>query len=139
MDSVRPGPGHWLAYAFGAGLPSRHREWVLRDTTSPTWALRHIARSLVQVSPIIVAILVFVPGPFWIRAGMVAGGTAIALIFSVAYMNETIEHRLVKAGYPAGTGAAVRERRSTDTRTADVARRRARIADRQAARARRHA
>jgi hypothetical protein len=70
---------------------------------------------------------------------MVVGGSAMGLLFALAYMTETIEHRLVKAGYAAGTGAAERERRSTAARTEAVARRRANITARQAARARKHA
>ena len=32
------------------------------------------------------------------------GGVAMGLIYSLGYMVETTEHRLVKAGYPVGTG-----------------------------------
>jgi hypothetical protein len=131
MSEKRPGPWLWLRYAFGAGLPDRYREWVLRDTTAPTWILRHLARAFAQILLLIVAVLVFVPGPFWIRATMAVGGILIALLFSLAYMTETVEHRLVKAGYPSGTGEAVRERRVTRTRTEALARRRERIAARQ--------
>jgi hypothetical protein len=130
----RPGPLAWLRYAFGAGLAPEYREWVLYDTTSSTWLLRQFARTLTQLSPAIAALLIFVPGPFWIRATMVVGGTAMALLFSAAYMTETLEHRLVKAGYPVGTGEATREQRAATTRTAELAQRRARIAARRAAR-----
>jgi hypothetical protein len=138
-SSKRPGVFRWLGYAFGAGLPAEYDEWVLHDTTAPTWVLRHLARTLVQLALVIAAVLIFVPGPFWIRAVMVAGGTFMALLFAAAYMTETVEHRLVKAGYPAGTGEATRERRSTEARTAAVARRQARLVARREAQAHKHA
>jgi hypothetical protein len=124
----------WLGYAFGAGLAPRYREWVLYDTTSSTWLLRQFARTLTQLAPAVAAVLIFVPGPFWIRATMVVGGTAMALVFSAAYMTETLEHRLMKAGYPVGIGEATREHRAAATRTAELAARRARQAARRAAR-----
>jgi hypothetical protein len=40
------------------------------------------------------------------------GGAIMGLIFSVAYVHETAEHRLVKAGYPLGTGPATRAERT---------------------------
>ena len=45
---VRPAPHRWIWYALGGGLPERNRGWVLHDTTTGTWWLRHIARSLVR-------------------------------------------------------------------------------------------
>ena len=35
----------------------------------------------------------------------------LGLLFSLAYMTETIEHRVAKAGYPAGTAAQLRAER----------------------------
>ncbi len=139
MTSNRPTALQWLRYAFGAKLPDRCDTWVLHDATTPTWVLRQIARTLVQIALLITVILVFVPGAFWIRAVMVAGGTAIALLFSLSYMTETIEHRLVKAGYAAGTGERLRAQRAATARTAAVTQRRERTAARQAARAHKHA
>src|SRR5687767_11313906 len=40
---VRPAPHRWLWYALGGRLPARHRGWVLFDTTTGTWGLRHVA------------------------------------------------------------------------------------------------
>lgn len=39
-------------------LPDRHREWVLNDATCRTWWLRHVARSLVQLTPVAILLLV---------------------------------------------------------------------------------
>jgi hypothetical protein len=110
----RPNPLQWLWYAFGGGLPARLAPWVLHDTTCRTWWLRHIVRALVQIAPFVVAIIVFVPGPLWLRTMCALGGAIMGLIFSLSYLHETAEHRLVKAGYPLGTGPATRAERTAD-------------------------
>ncbi len=135
MSTPRPGPFRWLAYAYGAGLPERYDEWVLHDTTTRTWALRHFARAMTQLAPFIVLVLAFVPGAFWIRLVACLGATALALIFSFAYAVETIEHRLVKAGYASGTGEIMRRERAETARTIATAERLNRIAARRARRA----
>ncbi|MGH3822723.1 MAG: DUF5313 family protein [Pseudonocardiaceae bacterium] len=111
MRTRRPGPPWWTWYAFGGKLPDRYREWVMHDVTCRTWALRHVARSLVQVTPVAILLLVLL-GPSWITYLGLAGGAIMALIYSVAYIEETGEHRLAKHGYPVGTGREVRMRRS---------------------------
>jgi len=126
----RPGPVRWLSYAFGAGLPAEFDEWVLRDTTSRTWVLRHVARALVQLAPVIAAVLVFVPGPFWIRGVGAIGATAMALLFCFAYMVETTDRRLTKAGYPSGIAEEIRRDRSAAARTEATLRRRTKAAAR---------
>jgi hypothetical protein len=69
---------------------------------------------VVQIAPIVIAIIVFVPGPIWLRVMCALGGTIMGLIFSISYAHETAEHRLVKAGYPPGTGPATRAERTAD-------------------------
>jgi hypothetical protein len=108
----RPGPLWWLWYAFGGSLPERFAPWVLHDTTCRTWWVRHVVRILVQIAPFAIAIIVFVPGPLWLRMMCALGGGIMGMIFAVAYVHETAEHRLVKAGYPVGTGVAVRAERT---------------------------
>jgi len=120
----RPTPWQWLRYSVGGGLPEELSEWVLHDTTCRSWALRQVARSLLVISPLIVVLLVLIPGPFWIRALSALGGVLMSLLYSLGYLVETTEHRLVKAGYPAGTGAAVRDGRAGDHDAAATARRR---------------
>ena len=127
---TRPGPLQWIRYAFGAALPPQYWDWVFADTTGPTWGFRHLLRALLQMTPIALPLLVFVPGPFWIRGLAVLGGVLMGVLFSLAYMDETTEHRLVKAGFPAGTGHAERERRTTEARAIATARRREKIAAR---------
>ncbi|MEU7817522.1 DUF5313 family protein [Pseudonocardia sp. NPDC049154] len=110
-EIVRPGPFRWLAYAFGAGLPARHRTWVLHDVTAPTWVLRHLIRSVVQIAPFGVALYLLVPGSPAIRATAVVMGAVIGLLYSVAFVEAAAEHRAIKAGYPEGTAAAIRRER----------------------------
>ncbi|MFW3169337.1 DUF5313 family protein [Geodermatophilus sp. CPCC 206100] len=107
---IRPAPHRWIWYAFGGSLPQRHWGWVLHDTTTPTWWVRHIARMLVQLAVPIILIMVLLPAPWGLRAACAGGGLALALFYSVAYMPESTENRVVKAGYPVGTATAHRER-----------------------------
>ncbi|MGY1602301.1 DUF5313 family protein [Geodermatophilus sp. SYSU D00815] len=107
---VRPAPHRWLWYALGGRLPGRHRGWVLHDTTTGTWWLRHIARMFVQLTVPVVLIMVFLPAPLGLRAAVAGGGIFLAMIYSLAYMAEATESRVVKAGYPVGTAQAVRDR-----------------------------
>ena len=102
----RPDPLHWIAYAFGAGLPARNNEWVLYDVTAPTWWLRHLGRATVQLLPLLVILYLVVPGPPWVRLMGSLAGALIGYFYSVAYMNESAETRVGKAGYPVGTAAA---------------------------------
>ena len=50
MPVRRPNPLQWLWYAYGGGLPERHASWVLHDTTTRTWWLRHLLRAVVQIA-----------------------------------------------------------------------------------------
>jgi len=129
-DVRRPGVLRWVWYAVGGSLPSRFGPWVLRDTTAPNWAWRHMARAVVQMSIPVALVLLLVPGPFWIRGMAALGGFLIGLLFSAAYMTETTENRLVRAGYPAGTGQAARDETGKDREARDSARRHAAAAKR---------
>ncbi|NYJ08453.1 DUF5313 family protein [Petropleomorpha daqingensis] len=106
---LRPAPHRWLWYALGGRLPQRHRAWVLHDTTTRTWALRHVARTFVQMAVPIALVLTVLPASFGLRAAAAGGGIFLALIYALAYMPEAVENRVVKAGYPAGTAQAVRD------------------------------
>ncbi|MGY1639183.1 DUF5313 family protein [Geodermatophilus sp. SYSU D00742] len=107
---VRPAPHRWVWYAFGGRLPEHNRGWVLHDTTTSTWWLRHLGRMLVQLAVPIALIMTLLPAPWGLRAACAGGGLALALLYSLAYMPESTENRVVKAGYPAGTATAHRER-----------------------------
>jgi uncharacterized protein DUF5313 len=107
---VRPAPHRWLWYALGGRLPRQNRGWVLFDTTTDTWWLRHISRTFVQMAVPIALVLTVLPAPWGLRAAAAGGGIFLAMIYSLAYMPEATENRVVKAGYPAGTAQAVRDR-----------------------------
>lgn len=132
-EPVRPGVLRWLWYAMGGGLPERHSSWVLHDTTTASWGYRHVLRAGVQMAVPIALVLLLVPGPFWIRGMTALGGLLLGLIFSFAYMTETTENRVKKAGYPVGTAQTVRDRAQAGRDAEQTARRRA-AADKRAAR-----
>lgn len=110
----RPNPIRWLAYAYGAGLPARHREWVLHDVTCRTWWLRHLGRVVVQLAPLLVLLYLVVPGPSWVRFGAITAGALIGLFYGSVYVVEASETRVMKAGYPVGAAAATREARRSE-------------------------
>jgi hypothetical protein len=118
----RPDPLHWLWYAYGGRLPRRYREWVLHDLSCRTWPLRHLARALLQVLPVVVVLLLVVPGELTIRVAAVTAGVLLGMLYSGAYMNEIAEHRAAKAGYPVGIAREVREEAQHDQRAAQAQR-----------------
>lgn len=103
---------------MGGGLPGRHREWLLHDLTTRTWWLRQLVRSIVQVLPVAVLVLILVPGELWVRVLAVVGGVSVGLIYAVAYLYEATEHRAMKAGYPRGMVQSVRDDGRADERLA---------------------
>ncbi|AEA23869.1 DUF5313 family protein [Pseudonocardia benzenivorans] len=115
----RPGPFRWLLYTFGAGLPPEYRDWVLHDVTARTWQLRHLGRTAIQIAPVAVLLFVLIPGQAWVRALAVLAGLILGFFYSVAYMYETAEHRAVKAGWPLGTAAGVRNEDRAEELAAD--------------------
>lgn len=117
---VRPNPLLWVWYAFGGRLPERHREWVLHDITTRTWVLRHLLRTLVQISPGLLFLLA--PGPLWILLMSLLGGVILSLWYSLSYMEHTSEYRLAKHGYPLGTGKATRDRKKASMHAEQAAR-----------------
>jgi Family of unknown function (DUF5313) len=108
---TRPTPLQWIWYALGGGLPRALSPWVLADTTRRTWVWRHLSRALVQLSPLLVVCVLLVPVPLAYRLSAAGGGVVLGLLFSLAYMFETTEHRVTKAGYPSGTAERVRTER----------------------------
>jgi drug/metabolite transporter superfamily protein YnfA len=129
---VRPAPHRWLWYALGGRLPRTNRGWVLHDTTTRTWWLRHVARTFVQMAVPIALVLTLLPASFGLRAAAAGGGVFLALIYALAYMAEAVENRVVKAGYPAGTAQAVRDEASIVRQQKESERKRAAAAKRAA-------
>lgn len=116
MRGRRPNPLQWLWYALGGGLPEHLSPWVLADTTGRTWILRHLARAVVQMLPVAALCLLAVPVPLDYRIAAAAGGMLLGLLFSIAFMTETTEHRVTKAGFPPGTAARLRAERAERAR-----------------------
>jgi fatty acid desaturase len=99
---IRPNPPQWIWYMFGGRLGPLHSGWVLHDTTCRTRWLRQIVRAEVQVAlPAAVVLAVFGFGAIiWAGVGL---GVLLALWYSLAYIDQTAERRLVKHGYEPGT------------------------------------
>jgi hypothetical protein len=111
VSRQRPTALQWLWYALGGGLPRELSPWVLADTTRRTWVLRHLLRALVQLLPVLLFCLLVVPVPLVYRISVAGGGLLLGLFFAMAFMTETTEHRVTKAGYPPGTAGRVRAAR----------------------------
>jgi undecaprenyl pyrophosphate phosphatase UppP len=112
----RPNPVQWIRYTYGGRLPDRYRQWVLHDTTSRTWLLRFVVRIIVEALPWLVAgfLVLTLLTPLPVAAAVAAAGLALlmSLYFTVTSADELSEARLVKHGYPPGTGKATRRRRT---------------------------
>jgi hypothetical protein len=123
---VRPSVLHWLRYTFTGSVPAKNRGWVLHDATCSTWLLRHAARYLVLIAPLIAAVMLFLPTSPSIRLGasFAAGGSL--LIGYMCFTTESLEHRIEKAGYRYGLAGRLREIRANEAQRAVVARNRAR-------------
>ena len=111
MSAQRPNPVQWIWYALGGGLPRHLSPWVLADTTGRTWIVRHLLRAVVQLAPFLAICVIAPPVPLAYRLSAAVGGLLLGLMFSIAFMTETIEHRVTKAGYPPGTAARLRAER----------------------------
>jgi len=99
---AHPGPVRWIWYTFGGRLGARYCGWVLRDTTARTRWLRQAVRGTVQVVPLALLMLVVLPFS-WLTGASIVLGLLLALWYSLAYINQTGERRLVKHGYEPGT------------------------------------
>ena len=101
---ARPNPLLWIWYTLGGRLGSAYREWVLHDTTCRTRWLRQIVRVVVQVvlPAAVVSVALTELGMDLVVLGGVACG-ALGLWYSLAYIDQTGDWRLVKHGYEPGT------------------------------------
>jgi hypothetical protein len=107
MRARRPNPLRWLWYAVGGRLPDRYREWVLWDLTSPTWVFRHLSRALTQHS--VWLLLLLLPIPISLRLWMIVVAVSVGLFFSLSFMEDASERRLIKHGFPVGLNRRIRE------------------------------
>jgi hypothetical protein len=123
---VRPNPLQWLRYTFVGSVPAKNRAWVLYDATCSTWLVRHAARYLVLIAPLIAAVMLFLPASLQVRVeGCFAAGGSL-LIGYMCFTTESLERRIEKAGYRYGLAGRIRERRANEAQRAVVARNRAR-------------
>ena len=117
----RPGLLRWFGYAVGVRLPERFSDWVLHDATSKHWRARHVVRSSVGIAPLC-AVWLLLPGPLWLRLCLVLMAALVSYFYSCAYMEESIEHRLTRHGFPPGTGRRVRAEADAAKRADETAR-----------------
>ena len=119
MRADHPNPARWLWYAWGGRLPEAHREWVLYDLTSRAWVFRHLARALVQHS--VWLLILLLPIPLTLRLWMVAVGVSVGLVFSLSFMEDASERRLIRHGFPAGLNRRIREEAPGTEQRAELA------------------
>jgi hypothetical protein len=131
----RPGFWLWLRYALGSGLPVEYNAWVLHDTTCSTWLLRHFVRVLAVIAGPLALLAVCIPADTGIQLlTALTVGLCQLLLFGIIGSDMT-ERRLVRAGYPWGTGERNRASRAVDAQRTANRERRDRIAQRRARRA----
>lgn len=117
---ARPDPMRWLWYIFGGTLGPRYHGWVLRDKTTRARWFRQAARRGVQIVPPALVMLAVMPSD-WLTGASILLGLLLALWYSIAYINQTAERRLVKHGYEPGTLAlTLHERYLYETTTGIV-------------------
>lgn len=89
-----PSIAGWLLFAIGLRLPAKNREWVRHELTDAGWRGRTIARLMVLMVPICVA-LSFLPGPVWLRVA-VPGFAFVASVGTVAISADDIRAARLK-------------------------------------------
>ena len=101
----RLNPPLWIWYTFGGRLGPRYREWVPRDVTCRTRWLRQTARAVAQIAVPAAVVSVALTGLGFglVVFGGVACGALLGLWYSLAYIDQTGDRRLVKHGYEPGT------------------------------------
>ena len=71
-----------------------------------------MARAVVQVAPAGVLVML-VLGSGWITLVALFGGLLLSLMYSVAFVNQVVAHRLLRHGYPWGTAQRIASERDT--------------------------
>lgn len=126
LEIRRPNPLLWLRYAYVGSLPPTYDAWVLRDATARTWILRHAARYLALVTPIVTPVLIFLPAPFSLRFMSCLVAVLTMMLFYMAFTVDSVETRVQKAGFPPGTATRLREQRALTAQRLAAARYRSR-------------
>lgn len=112
VTTKRPGPHRWLWYALTGRLDPRFREWAFRDLTARTWPLRHLARLLVWAVPVVLLLLLMLPGQMSVRVTAALTGMVIGVLYSFVFLHESTERRAVKLGYRPGAAEEARRQRA---------------------------
>ena len=110
---TRPNPLLWIWYTLGGRLGPHYRDWVLHDTTCRTRWLRQTVRAVVQVAVPAVVVWAVLSGLGFglVALGGIACGVLLAVLYSLAYIDQSAERRLVKHGYePETVKLMLRER-----------------------------
>jgi len=121
---TRPNPLQWIWYTFGGKLPPRYSGWVLRDVTGRTRWFRQTVRALVLIAPLAVLVSVVLSGMGMSMVALagVACGAILGLWYSLAYIDQTGDRRLVKHGYEPGTLKEVLHERYNREHADEIAR-----------------
>jgi Family of unknown function (DUF5313) len=126
----RPGILRWVWYALGGGLPDRYREWVLHDTTTGTWLVRHILRVLVVLIIPTAVLVLLMPTGAYLRVLTAFTTDACVVLLTAILASDMTERRLHRMGYPWGTAAERRAQRQEAAQRASAQRYRDRRAGR---------
>lgn len=102
---IRPNPLQWIRYTFGGMLRPINRGWVLHDVACRTRWLRQTVRAVAQIAApaAVVSVALTGLGIGVVVLGGVACGALLGLWYSLAYIDQTGDRRLVKNGYEPGT------------------------------------
>lgn len=113
MAVKRPNPVWWLWYAFGGKLPMRYREWVLHDATTRTWLVRHVARRLVFMAPILglLFVLLAVILKFDVTIVLLGMGLGVyaGVYYSLIFSTHSVDTRVTRQGFPDDYASQVRK------------------------------
>lgn len=117
MPMRRPHPVQWLRYQYTGRLPAEYREWVLHDSTCPTWMLRVVIRGCFHIAPIaavVGAVLMWLGSSWPLALGALLLGVLVVLRIAVTCASEAVDARLVRHGFPPGHGSTARQQLDED-------------------------
>lgn len=117
IATPRPSIRQLVAYLAGRPLPAKFSDWVIHDITGPGSTRHYATRCIVPLVPLLAACLL-VPGPLFVRAGMMLILLLPFVYFMIALKPIYQRHRLVTHGLDPALLTAHKQRTIDD----DVAR-----------------